>query len=170
MCISDPAEYAGHAQIRAKRAGIQACAREVGATPFDPPAQDDEDKTTPLKPRPVAILAGVPTHHVARSASHIEASGYAVLVAACASETLEAARLWSARLVLIDIDNIDDYAPRLIASLAADDGTAPARRIIAMGDFIPDGLRLQLQQAGADGCFQRPISGACDLLKLDAFL
>lgn len=176
MCKQDPAHYADHAPVRAKPALTQPGAREADQTPFTTPAQNDDGDATPRKPRPVAILAGFTPRQAARGAIHIELSGYATLITASAEETLASARLWSAALVVIDIDNIDDYAPRLIASLAATDDqqspdeTAPERRIVAMGDFIPEGLRAQLQQAGADVCRQRRLGAPSDFSILDDVL
>lgn len=179
MCKQDPAHYAGHAPVRATPSLLQPCVREAGQTPFTTPAQNDDGDATLRKPRPVAILAGFAPRQAARGAIHIELAGYATLIAASAEETLASARLWSAALVVIDIDNIDDYAPRLIACLAAThtpdtpeipDETAAMRRIVAVGDFIPVELRLQLLQAGADACRQRRLGAPSDFSVLDDVL
>lgn len=102
-----------------------------------------------------ALLVGFPEPEAEAGAALLRAEGWDRVLTDGGTSVLQLVRREPIDLVVIDVDHSDAYAPHLIIdmrqdmALCAEVETRDQTEIVAMAMVLPEGLSLQLQDAGA---------------------
>jgi DNA-binding response OmpR family regulator len=83
-------------------------------------------------------------------ADKLHGAGFFPVLVGTARHAMAVARIREIALVVIDAEHLPDPAMRLIRDLRNLSGTSAQARILTMGFYIPDSLRMGLTEAGAD--------------------
>lgn len=97
-----------------------------------------------------AIIAGFTGPAGAALADKLGEAGFFPVAVASAHHALAVARVRDIALVAIDAEHLPDSAARLIRDLRNLPGKSAKARILAIGFYLPDTLRISLTEAGAD--------------------
>lgn len=97
-----------------------------------------------------AIIAGFPGPAGAALADKLGGAGFLPVVVSSARHALAVAGVRDVALVAIDAEHLPEPAARLIRDLRNLPGKSARARIMAIGFYLPDNVRINLTEAGAD--------------------
>lgn len=96
------------------------------------------------------LLASFPTDGSCKVTQELEGQGYGVVAAKSADQARRMFETMAFDFVVVDVANIDVFAPRFIHQLRGSRTPSPNFTVVAVDSSGLEGLRLQLTQSGAD--------------------